>query len=126
MTALLSLVPAKKILLRDMPSRLAKLLQNLLVSQFVSVIRATVNLPRESKLIDVDISSTLKSETRAFRTPPIPVVSVAYPSSPGSSHRIRTCHFYRLQRLISENSFERDPTKSFKTLSADFLPDVLM
>ena len=72
----------KKILFRDMPSRLAKLLQNLFVSQFVSVIRATVNLPRESKLIDVDISSTLKSETRAFKTPPIPVVLVAYPSSP--------------------------------------------
>jgi hypothetical protein len=75
--ARLSLVPAKNIRFLDIPKRLAKLLQNLLVSQLVRVILATVNLPRESNAIGVATSSTLKSETRAFKTPPIPTDLVA-------------------------------------------------
>ena len=71
-TALLSFVPAKNILLREMPQALANLPMKRFVSQFVSVIFAAVNLPLGSSVILVDISSTLKSDTLAFRTPPIP------------------------------------------------------
>ena len=75
--ARLSFVPAKNIRFLEIPKRFDKLLQNLLVSQLVKVTLATVNRPRESKVIGVATSSTLKSETRAFRTPPMPLDLVA-------------------------------------------------
>ena len=53
--ALLSLVPAKKILFLDIPHALANFPINRLVSQFVSVTLAAVNLPLGSKLILVEI-----------------------------------------------------------------------
>ncbi len=75
--ARLSLVPAKNIRFLEIPNRLDKLLQNLLVSQLVKVTLATVNRPRGSKARGVATSSTRKSDTRAFNTPPIPVDLVA-------------------------------------------------
>ncbi len=76
-TARLSLVPAKNILFREIPHALASLPMKRLVSQFVNVIFAAVNRPRVSVLTLVEISSTLKSATLAFNTPPIPVESTA-------------------------------------------------
>lgn len=65
-TARLSLVPAKKILFREMPHALASLLMKRFVSQLVRVMLAAVKRPRGSKLMFVEISSTLKSATRAL------------------------------------------------------------
>ena len=80
--ALLSLVPAKKILLREIPHAFANLPMKRFVSQFVSVMLAAVNLPLGSKLIFVEISSTLKSAILALSNPPIPDDSTAYPIKP--------------------------------------------
>ena len=80
--ALLTLDPAKNMRSLEMPHAEANLEMNLLVSQFVKVTLAAVNLPLESKLILVDISSTLKSETLDFNTPPIPFESTAKPVKP--------------------------------------------
>ena len=76
-TARLSLVPAKKIRLREIPSFLARLLQKRLVSQFVKVIFATVKRPFGLRVMVVAISSTRKSATRDLSTPPIPLPSAA-------------------------------------------------
>ena len=99
---------------------------NLFVSQLVSVTFATVNLPLGSSATALDISSTRKSETLAFKTPPIPIVLVAYPSRPMA---LATGSFVDInipnQRLML-NSFEIEDTRSFNTASADFFPEVLM
>ncbi len=87
-TARLSLVPAKKIRLREIPQADASFETNRLVSQFVSVILAAVNLPFGSRLIFVEISSTLKSLTLAFSTPPIPSDSTAWPTKPMAEARL--------------------------------------
>ena len=81
-TALLSLVPEKKIRLRDIPQAEASFEMNRLVSQFVKVTFAAVNRPFGSKLIFVEISSTLKSATLAFSTPPMPSEPTPNPVKP--------------------------------------------
>ena len=82
MIALLSLVPAKKILFLGICNILASLLMNLFVSQLVKVILARVNLPLLFKASEVDISSTRKSDILDFSLPPIPMKSVEKPSKP--------------------------------------------
>ena len=76
-TARLSFVPAKKIRFREIPHALASLPMNRFVSQLVNVMLAAVKRPLGSRLILVEISSTRKSATLAFRTPPMPVESTA-------------------------------------------------
>ena len=83
--ALLSLVPAKNIRLREIERFFAKRLMKRLVSQFVRVMLAAVKRPFGSRLIFVAISSTRKSCTLAFRIPPMPGESTAKPVSPIAS-----------------------------------------
>ena len=73
---------------------------NLLVSQFVSVILANVNLALLFRARLVEISSTLKSETLDFSLPPIPEKEVENPSKPiisavgvGMNQTSKACRF---------------------------------
>ena len=101
-TALLSLVPAKNIRFLEIPHALANLPMNLLVSQLVSVMLAAVKRPLGSREIFVDISSTLKSVTLDFKTPPMPSPSTAYPVRPIALARLSSadiCYTTQMLRL---------------------------
>ena len=72
---LLVLCSGKQIRLLEIRRRFANCLTNLLVSQFVKVILARVNLPLLSVETDLDSSSTRKSLTRILSIPPMPLLS---------------------------------------------------
>ena len=119
--ALLSFSPELNILFLFIPQDLARRLMYRLVSQFVIVTLATVNLPFSSKAGTLDDSSTLKSSTRAFSSPPMPSDGTAQVESPRYSSISLPFRESPPQSLMLESSLAISEHMSLRILSA-FLP----